>query len=92
MTTAELPPIDMSARGDQLPSAARHTLVIGVLGAHLVAGWALMQIDAVRAGVAPSALRAVPPWGNDRFGTAVCGHGWSYFVRISLPSDVTRSR
>ena len=48
MTTAQLPPIDLSERSDQLPSAARHTLVVGVLSAHLVAGWALMQIDGVR--------------------------------------------
>ena len=48
VTTARLPPIDLSERGDQLPAAARHTLVVGVLGAHLVAGWALLQVDAVR--------------------------------------------
>jgi protein TonB len=51
MTTAPLPPIDLSARGDQLPPFARRTLVLGVLGAHLLAGWALMQVDAVRQAV-----------------------------------------
>jgi periplasmic protein TonB len=55
MTTAELPPIDLSARSDQLPGAARHTLVIGVLGAHVLAGWALMQVDAVRQAVSEAA-------------------------------------
>jgi protein TonB len=55
LTTAELPPIDLRARGDQLPSAARHTLVIGVLGAHVLAGWALMQVDAVRQAVTEAA-------------------------------------
>ena len=55
MTTAGLPPIDLSERGDQWPSAARHTLVVGVLSAHLVAGWALMQIDAVRNAVTDAA-------------------------------------
>jgi protein TonB len=55
MTTAGLPPIDLSERGDQLPSAARHTLVVGVLSAHLVAGWALMQVDAVRDAVKEAA-------------------------------------
>jgi len=55
VTTAGLPPIDLSGRGDQLPAAARHTLVVGVLGAHLIAGWALMQIDAVRDAVKEAA-------------------------------------
>jgi periplasmic protein TonB len=55
MTTAELPPIDLCARSDQLPGAARHTLVIGVLGAHVLAGWALMQVDAVRQAVSEAA-------------------------------------
>ena len=55
MTTAGLPPIDLSERGDQLPSVARHTLVVGVLSAHLVAGWALLQIDAVRDAVKEAA-------------------------------------
>ena len=55
MTTAGWPPIDPSQRGDQLPPAARHGLVAGVLGAHLVAGWALMQIDAVRDAVTETA-------------------------------------
>ncbi|MCW5661617.1 MAG: energy transducer TonB [Burkholderiaceae bacterium] len=55
MTTAGLPPIDLSARGDPLPGAARHTLVMGVLGAHVLAGWALMQIDAVRHAVSEAA-------------------------------------
>ena len=55
MTAAELPPIDLTARGDPLPSAARHTLVAGVIGAHLLAGWALMQIDEVRQAVSEAA-------------------------------------
>lgn len=55
MTTAGLPPIDLRQRGDRLPSAARHTLVVGVLGVHILAGWALMQIDAVRSAVAEAA-------------------------------------
>ena len=55
VTTAQLPPIDLTARGDQLPGVARHTLVIGVIGAHVLAGWALMQIDAVRQAVAEAA-------------------------------------
>jgi len=55
MTTAELPPIDLSARGDQLPGVARHTLVVGVLSAHVLAGWALMQVDAVRQAVSEAA-------------------------------------
>lgn len=55
MTTAELPPIDLSARGEPLPGAARHTLVVGVLGAHVLAAWGLMQIDAVRNAVSEAA-------------------------------------
>src|SRR5512134_973428 len=55
MKTAELPPIDLSARGDPLPGAARHTLVAGVIGAHVLAGWALMQVDAVRQAVSEAA-------------------------------------
>ena len=55
MTTAELLPIDLSARGDHLPRTARHTLVVGVLGAHVLAGWALLQVDAVRQAVSEAA-------------------------------------
>ena len=55
MTTTELPPIDLTVRGDPLPGVARHMLVIGVLGAHLLAGWALMQVDAVRQAVSEAA-------------------------------------
>jgi len=55
MTTAELPPIDLDARGDRLPSGARHTLVAGVLGAHLLGAWALMQLDVVRHAVSEAA-------------------------------------
>lgn len=55
MTTAKLPPIDLNARGDRLPPGARHTLVAGVVGVHLAAAWALMQVDVVRQAVAQSA-------------------------------------
>ncbi|HEX6722596.1 MAG TPA: energy transducer TonB [Burkholderiaceae bacterium] len=55
MNLAELPPIDLNARGDRLPPGARHILVAGVLGAHLAAGWALMQLDMVRNAVAEAA-------------------------------------
>jgi periplasmic protein TonB len=55
MSVAELPPIDLNARGDRLPPGARHVLVAGVLGAHLAAGWALMQLDVVRNAVAEAA-------------------------------------
>lgn len=55
MSVAELPPIDLRRRGDRLPPAARHLLVAGVLGAHLTAGWALMQLDGVRNAVAEAA-------------------------------------
>lgn len=54
MTTAQLL-IDLNARGDRLPSGARHALVAGVIGVHLAAAWALMQVDAVRQAVAQSA-------------------------------------
>src|SRR5688572_10495537 len=55
MNLAELPPIDLRARADRLPAGARHVLVAGVLGAHLAAGWALMQLDMVRNAVADAA-------------------------------------
>ena len=55
MDLAELPPIDLNARADRLPPGARHVLVAGVLGAHLAAGWALMQLDVVRNAVAEAA-------------------------------------
>ena len=64
MSVTSLPPIDLSARGDPLPRAARHSLVVGVLGAHVLAGWALMQIDAVRQAVneaAPLFVSLVTP-------------------------------
>jgi protein TonB len=55
MDLAELPPIDLHARADRLPAGARHVLVAGVLGAHLAAGWALMQLDVVRNAMAEAA-------------------------------------
>jgi protein TonB len=44
------------ARGDELGAVGRRALVGGVLAAHLVGAWALMQVDAVRSAVA----QAVP--------------------------------
>jgi protein TonB len=55
MTSAALPPIDLSARRDALPPVARRTLVVGVLGAHVLAGWALLQLDPVRQAVTEAA-------------------------------------
>ncbi|KQW46782.1 hypothetical protein ASD88_09665 [Pelomonas sp. Root662] len=46
-----LPP----ARGDELGPQGRRALIGGVVAAHLVGGWALMQIDAVRTAVIEAA-------------------------------------
>lgn len=46
-----MPPLP-PARGDELGPLGRRVLVGGVVAAHLVGGWALMQLDAVRQVVA----------------------------------------
>lgn len=51
LTAPPLPP----ARGDELGPQGRRALIGGVVVAHLVGGWALMQIDAVRQAVIEAA-------------------------------------
>jgi protein TonB len=51
-TTACLAPPPAAS---ELPPAARRTLTAAVLAAHLAGGWALLQVDAVRAAVAQAA-------------------------------------
>lgn len=46
-----MPPLP-PARGDEMGPLGRRVLVGGVVAAHLVGGWALMQLDAVRQAVA----------------------------------------
>lgn len=46
-----LPPLP-SHDTDGLPPVARRALLVGVLGAHVAGGWALMQVEAVRTAVA----------------------------------------
>jgi protein TonB len=49
---------------DEAPPLARRTLVAGVLGAHLLGAWALLQVDAVRQAVgevAPLMVELIAP-------------------------------
>lgn len=49
-------PLPLPARSDELGPQGRRALIGGVVAAHLVGGWALLQIDAVR-----DAVREVVP-------------------------------
>lgn len=44
-------PLPLSGDYERSSASARRTLVAGVLGAHLLAAWGLMQVDAVRQAV-----------------------------------------